>query len=408
MKSKNIYFAFPYKGVGGVSLLFLRIADALFSMGYKNLYLIDYKDGFMSINNKNPKIKVLEYGKSSIKIQKDSFIIFQTMTPWSIYPDIELRPESKVFFWNCHPMNLLPRAPIFDLRLYNYDFLGKAYLNSLLFFHKKTLKNFLKILVRKKSIAFMDAENIRITKKFLGSFDTVKFLPIPTSNNKKGFVQPTTKKDSLLNVLYVGRIESFKVPPLKRFIKDLEEYGNSNKQKFKMTIIGEGSDKLYLVNYCKKFKNIRFSFIDFLEPKELQDFIYDEIDICAAMGTSALESAKCSKPTILLDFSYMAIKKGYKYKWIFETKKYNLTEFISRSSHGSGEHSLESIFTQFYNNHIVLAEKSYNYYLNNHNIDSIAEKFIKLLDESECTWHDLKKSKVLSRGIIYNLYSIFK
>ena len=132
------------------------------------------------------------------------------------------------------------------------------------------------------------------------------------------------------------------------------------------------------------------------------------IDICAAMGTSALESAKCSKPTILLDFSYMAIKKGYKYKWIFETEKYNLTEFISRSSHGSGEHSLESILTQFYDDQFVLAQKSYNYYLNNHNIDSIAEKFIKLLDESECTWHDLKKSKVLSRGIIYNLYSVFK
>ena len=408
MKSRNIYFAFPYRGVGGVSILFLRIANTLYSMGYKNLYLIDYKDGFMSINNKNPNIKILEYGKSSIKIQKDSFVIFQTMTPWSIYPKIELRPGSKVFFWNCHPMNLLPRAPIFDLQLYNYDFLGKAYLNSLLLFHKKTLKNFLKILIKKKSIAFMDAENIRITEKFLGSFDTVKFLPIPTSNNKKGFVQPTAKKDSLLNVLYVGRIESFKVPPLKRFIKDLEEYGNSNKKKFKMTIIGEGLDKLYLVNYCKRFKNIRFSFIDFLEPKKLEDFIYDKVDICAAMGTSALEAAKCSKPTILLDFSYMPIKKGHKYKWIFETEKYNLTEFISKSYRGSGEHSLESIFTQFFNNHIALAEKSFNYYLNNHDINSITEKFIEILDESECTWLDLEKSKVLSRGIIYNLYSIFK
>ena len=96
----------------------------LYHMGYKNLYLIDYKDGFMSINNKT-KNKGFEYGESSIKIQKDSFVIFQTMTPWSIYPNIELRPESKVFFWNCHPMNLLPRAPIFDLRLYNYDILER-------------------------------------------------------------------------------------------------------------------------------------------------------------------------------------------------------------------------------------------------------------------------------------------
>ena len=47
------------------------------------------------------------------------------------------------------------------------------------FFHKKTLKDF-KNTCEKKSIAFMDAENIRITE-ILGSFDSVKFLPIPTS-----------------------------------------------------------------------------------------------------------------------------------------------------------------------------------------------------------------------------------
>ena len=44
---KKIYFCFPYKEVGGVSIVFLRLSKELSKKGYK-CFLIDYKDCYMA------------------------------------------------------------------------------------------------------------------------------------------------------------------------------------------------------------------------------------------------------------------------------------------------------------------------------------------------------------------------
>jgi len=406
LKNKNIYFIFPYKGTGGVSILFLRMATYLANIGYKNIYLVDYIDGYMAKNYDKTLLKFQEYSQEKeLEITGNSIVIFQTMTPWSIYPFLKITKEVKVLFWNCHPMNLLPRAPFFGLNIYHNEFLGKVYL-SLLFTHKKTLRVFLETLLKKKSILFMDYINVDITKRFLGDFNDVQYLPIPSVGlkGKKYFSTENNLNQDSLRITYVGRVEDFKVPPLKKVIKDISTARRKFSKKIIFNIIGSGDSLDYIKEFSRNFKNIQFKFIDYLTPEELENFYINNTDLTIAMGTAALDSARCSKPTILLDFSFSDLDDKYKYKWIYETKGFSLADYISKGYIGEGTNTISSIFNQLESNYEQICKHSFEYFDKNHNIKKIINDFIIYLDDASCSWGDLDDLGILYKGIIYKIY----
>ena len=73
----KLVFVFPYRGVGGVSLLFLRVGEYLSENLNCDVYLVDYNDGFMH-QNASKSVKLIEY--SDVKectIPSHSIVIFQ-------------------------------------------------------------------------------------------------------------------------------------------------------------------------------------------------------------------------------------------------------------------------------------------------------------------------------------------
>ena len=76
-----IIFIFPYRGVGGVSTLFLKLAYILSNKYKLNVGIVDYRDGFISRNLENNKnIKFFEYSDSEIlNLPESSYLIFQSM-----------------------------------------------------------------------------------------------------------------------------------------------------------------------------------------------------------------------------------------------------------------------------------------------------------------------------------------
>ena len=106
----NLYLIFPYKGTGGVSVLFKRVAEWFADKNF-NVKVIDFPDGFMSKNINHHKIEKIDFSLSKIKIPNNSICLMQLMTPWSIYKNLEFHQETRFFFWNCHPNNLIPSIP---------------------------------------------------------------------------------------------------------------------------------------------------------------------------------------------------------------------------------------------------------------------------------------------------------
>ena len=61
MTPSSIYFCFPHRNVGGVSLLFLRLAHSISEKYGQKCILIDYADGYMATRADRNLVDVMDY-----------------------------------------------------------------------------------------------------------------------------------------------------------------------------------------------------------------------------------------------------------------------------------------------------------------------------------------------------------
>lgn len=369
----NLVFYFPYKFIGGVSVLFLRIANVL-SKKY-NIYLMDLEDGYMHKNIPN------NVGFISIenpeKIPSNSILIFQSIAPWRIKKIESFPHDAKFIYWNLHPYNLNSNIFIGPFNNFFKKIVG-SFLNYISFVRKNKMLNFIQYLTNNNALYFMDAENYNKTNAFydylLDSSPT--YIPILSSDNiiptdNMFFKKGLTIKDTF-NCLWIGRVEDFKIPILKHTIKRLDNLGKS--KNINLTIVGGGNQLKEVIMYSEQFKNISCQFLGNVDVINLPNLI-KEHDILFAMGTSALEGAKLGIPTICLDYSYVEIEGLYKYTYLFDRTKYVVGEEIS-SQHKEDLCSLDDILYDLNINYISKSIRCYDYWKENHspvNVISILE-----------------------------------
>lgn len=409
---KKLYFCFPFKGVGGVSVLFVRVAEFLASSGLAKCFLIDYSDGHMS-NLRDPRLtEFIEYSDSEdIFIPDDAIVIFQSMTPWSIFPNIKMGKKTKLLFWNCHPLNLIPSMPGFRHLTASTTFLSKLILNTLLISFKLKSRNFLKLLERSKAILFMDGNNLNLSSELLKvKLSKPSFLPIPAKASSKFRWNKTLFKNSKsINFLWIGRIVDFKYFPLKRFLADLTEIQILKKIPVTLTVIGKGKffDKFY--EHATQNENVQLRFKDHIDLYDLDKFILENADIMVAMGTSALEGAKLGVPTLLMDFSYKEIRGNYNYRWVHETEDYNLGCLINERNNKNNERTLLNKISEFQKSADSISLKELDYFEKNHNLSSVSNQLLDFISESNCFFEELDSLRVFKKPLIYKFfYSIRK
>ena len=90
LENKELIFIFPYNGIGGVSTLFMNVAETISREYGTKVSVVDYKNGYISQNiDLNPNLQLLIYSeKENLKLPSNSIAIFQSMTPWSIFPNL--------------------------------------------------------------------------------------------------------------------------------------------------------------------------------------------------------------------------------------------------------------------------------------------------------------------------------
>ena len=161
------------------------------------------------------------------------------MTPWSIFKNINFKSDTKFFFWNCHPNNLITSIPIFSNYFEKNLVFKKNFINSFLSKYQKNSKSFLELLLKNRSVAFMDDVNIKNTEFFLDiNLKNVQKLPIPVILDKKSINKNHDFKKTL-RVTWVGRIEDFKTKSLEKVIGDLENINQSLGTHIIFNLIGQ-------------------------------------------------------------------------------------------------------------------------------------------------------------------------
>eukprot|EP01133_Synstelium_polycarpum_P004767 gene4767-5554_t len=387
----------------GVPILFARMASYIAEhFPDSNITIIDYENGAIARNvPKLNNIEVLVFRDGQdITPPENSVLIMQSFVPYHWPAELKVLPETRLFFWNLHPKNFIPSLlPIASLRDVSFNNFKLFSLLATLFSATiKKLRNFVELLIEHKALCFMDQTNYDLTRKFLFMKEFEKdYLPVPASKNGR-FERKNDIPVGVFNYCWLGRICDFKAYILVYTAEQLAEIAERRKIDINYYVIGDGELMDYAKHSIKENAFFKVIYTGALPHTELDLFLMEKIDVVTAMGTSALEGAKLGIPTLLLDFSYEEIKKDYIFRKLYDARNYDLGHAIGASDLKTGNSSLEEIVLQISQDYKGEANKTYDYYLNNHSMESTVNKFLELVGNTELRYKQI--SSRLSKSVV--------
>lgn len=380
-----LVFYFPHHKIGGVSILFLRMAEAL-SSEYL-VYVADYSDGYMAKNiSKNIKLFCID---QEYYFPENSIFIFQSFLPWR-FPFLEkVKPSSRIFFWNLHPKNFDPS--IFNEKSnFNLFKIISKIVNIFAWKRIIKVKKLINYLIQNKALEFMDVENLRSTEEIIGEkLHINNFLPVATPKliKRKNFDLVSNE----IKLGWVGRLADFKYRILEHLMHRLSGLNIENKD-ITLIIIGDGDYGDYLKKEAILLSSNRFKiiFLGELSPQDLHQYLRENIDIVFSMGSSALEAASIGLPVFLTDYSYDKIKKKYKFSLIYEKYGYCLGENIVDESY-ENECSLKYSIINILKDYELYSDLCFKYWETNFSLDSVAISLKNRINSTTATFGNMKK-----------------
>ena len=403
-----IYFCFPYRGLGGVSLLFLRVAEHLQRNGLAQCHLVDYADGFMARNRGDSGVALDEYKDDGefVRIPGGAVAVFQSMTPWSIFPRLIIDRNTRILFWNCYPFNLIPMLPGLRRQMQHSERLSRLLMSTLLRGYRSKMRSLVALLLSNRSLVFMDSANVLTTERYLGIRIRDPYLvPIPAPSDIANSNEVVSRDLSQeLRVVWVGRLVDFKFYALHRALIELNRLAPSSAVSITITIIGSGNYYERLVKESHSLGNVSVQFADEISPRDLNRYVLRAADLVIAMGTSALECARLGVPTLLLDIAHAPLSADYLFTWIHERKGYTLGDVVSLEHFAAGNDSLSQRLRELRENFAGVSEMCRLHAQRHHDLAYVAKKFSQALSFASCTYGDLQDAGLLSRGVIYSMF----
>ncbi len=405
-KNNSIVFFFPYYDVSGVPVLFLRFAEALSERNHQ-VSIVDFKNGYMHSHIKNnKKIEFIPFKKNApLLLPKDSTIILQSILPQTLPKNLLFDKSNKIIFWTLYQANFVPTIIPMD-RIRNFQYSHPRFFR---FFKKTILKRYINSLSEminnmhaKGGLFFMSYDVFYFTSKFIDlNFDNPKLMPVCIDSSSKVVRYNTIKENMTINILWIGRLGDFKIHILNYLIKSLNKSKFLEEYKINLSIIGSGS---YWIKKPSKI-NKNFSIIQHKNIGHNQVEVYLlQTDICASMGTSAIESARYGIPTIGLDFYYSKIDFNYIFKWIFKKNRYDLGSLIDSKDYEDIKHNkIDERINEVIENYSEISEKTFQYFNENHDINNFISTFEKEVNNSSFYYTDFDK-KIFQESVTRKLY----
>ena len=389
MNSFPIVLYFPYPSVGGVSVLFLRIAK-LFSRSHR-VILMDLEDGYMA-QNIPEGVEFLAHDKKEL-VPYNSVIVIQGVYPSRIRNFKTFPSSCRVMFWHLHPDNYFPYLE----RKKNNQKYSNLMIDITSFTRLRIGKNLIRNLLEKNALVFMDQPNVESTSNYYKlNLDIKNFLKIFTD---KSIVQKRIDSDVLglkkLHFGWIGRLEDFKTPIL---LHTLDRLKTCKDLEFQFTIIGKGKDSVKFRRFSKNCSEYELNIIEEIKPEEISSYL-SKFDILFAMGTSALEGAKIGIPTFLLDYSFHRIDHLYNYELLYQKQGFSLAEPITQKNIES-QCSLYKKISYILENAQEVSNNCSNYWKTNFSPIVFKEDFKVAISKSSMTVEDLTRNNYHKPDII--------
>ena len=152
----------------------------------------------------------------------------------------------------------------------------------------KKIREFIALLLAKKSLVFMDVVNANTTARYLNiKIQNPEYVPVGIPKSSLGIACNDFRRDfkKRVRVVWVGRLVEFKYYTLLRCLLELNNFQLEIGLQIAVTIVGDGEFKDRLIRASYEMKNIQVEFIDYIEPNSLDNFLITRTDLLIAMGT---------------------------------------------------------------------------------------------------------------------------
>jgi hypothetical protein len=412
---KNVTFFFPYPHVSGIPILFSNLANYMLEFTDLTIYIIDYDNGALIRNcKKSVRLKHIIFNDfESCELEIHTFLILQAGLPYKLREELKIGKNVKIIQWAAFEYNLIPFLSKISFIRKLQEKSKFLYNISKLFSLKKCqyLKKWVEEMTKNGSIIYMNKPIFDTTSKYLNL--TKGIIPTYLPNLSFGILNFDSdvilrKYNSLLeeiNFAWVGRIADFKIHILNYSLFKISEYAKKEKKNVIFHIIGEGEYNTYINMNTENnyFKIIR---VGYLEKNKVDVYLNNNIQLLFAMGTSAIDGARLGIPVVLLDQSYSAINKPYKFKYLHNTINYDLGHPINENDFEVGNDTLEKIFEDMKFKYINICNNSFQYYYKNHEIKKIATRLIDILQNNSYSIGIIPK-ELVKQGLFRKCYIFY-
>lgn len=399
----NIIFFYPSRIVGGAEFLFARLANYLAQNG-KNVYYIDYKDGFIRKNEQYKNLKYIDFSDDEkTEIDIDGTLITPISNIYRINNYINFKNQNtKLLFWSLHPCNIIHVMP-------ECKFLENFSANFNKTFLKRFAKNYYNVFYELLKqcdgydcLYYMDNMNYVYNETIFPSLRS-NYLPI-TSASKNAYTDGKIINENEINVAILGRLCIEKTQPIVSLLKALNNL-KLNK-KINVHIIGDGEFKKLIKP--KKYEHISIIFKGTITGKDLDNYLIENADILFSMGTSCLEGAALKLPVVILPVSYSEFEFE-KFSFLHETKFYNVGSWLNEYKQNANT-SLNDLIDLIYNSNQKekIGLLNYEYFYKNHSIESVVNKLLTCITKNNLNYAEYNKIKNNIPKLKKNINIVFK
>lgn len=406
----SLTFFFPYREVSGVPVLFERMARQVAAAHSVRVRVVDYEDGYQArALNGAAGVEVVPFRDGApMELSPDTVLVMQAILPATIRAELRPHPDTRVFFWTLHPLNLvqtlLPHDRFRDVQTRRIG-LNRLILDTVLRGHRDVMRRVVRAMHDRGALVFMDGTTLESTTARLGLelCDPV-FLPVPVG---KGVLPrrtcPRSGRPPGLSFAWLGRLADFKIHILTYTIERLSAWARTSRTPVTMHVIGDGPEAPAVGRLRVEHEHFRLMMAGVRSGAALDEYLVAHVDVLAAMGTSALEGARLGIPTVLLDVAYGPLRGDYKFKWLFEADRFSLGDMVGARSFQQGNRSLERIIEAITGAYQSVADRTYEYCMRHHALDGVAVRFLEAVRRSSFRYCDFPR-EALRKTLVRRTY----
>lgn len=373
---KKILFYYPNSGIGGVQILFLKLARFLSQNDTLEVKLIDNPCGYMAKNaGLNVRFQdVAAFKKTADKL--DSCFVIAPLSEIKTLEKIVNSRKSRVIYWCLHPENLV------DIyrgaqRFRSFPRTRDIVVRVVFLFTWLSVRAQLMSAMMEGRVLFMDAPNAKRTLSFYKIKKNPQYLPICTdidaSDDGRFKRFPLATLNTNLHMMWLGRLSGDKIASLEYTIEHLSALDNASS--IYLHVVGDG-EKIPMVEKLLDKSAINIVIQGSIANTELKAFVKSNHIYCGfGMGTSVLEMAKLSVPSIIVDPAFSKHEKDYKPRWLYMTKNYNLGSFV----HDSAGNDICALLDDLKSDYGKVSRMCYSYVTSHHTTTIVARKLIEHL-----------------------------